>query len=72
MEKSKNHGSRNLPLLLTQEEVSAVLGVTSRTIANYKAKGILPCMQIGRVVRYRYEDVLAFIEQFMIKPKNWD
>ncbi len=48
--------------LLTSKEVSQMLGVSIRTLANYKKMEKLPYYQFGRIVRYDLEDVLEHIE----------
>ena len=48
--------------LITAAEVANYLGVTKRTIMNYKAEGLLPYYQVGRVLRFRKKDVEAHIE----------
>ena len=49
--------------LLTKEEVSTILGVSVGTLAVWRAtkRYNLPYVKSGRLVRYRAEDVQAFI-----------
>tara|TARA_R110002072_G_scaffold302338_1_gene484780 strand:+ start:3408 stop:3599 length:192 start_codon:yes stop_codon:yes gene_type:complete len=49
--------------LLTKEEVSGILGVTVGTLAVWRAtkRYNLPYVKSGRLIRYRAEDVQAFI-----------
>ncbi len=51
--------------LLTPEEVGDLLGVTEHTLANWRCerRHNLPYVKVGRLVRYREEDVDAYIEQ---------
>lgn len=70
MDENKNGSPKALPELLTQQHVAAYLGVTTRTIATYKAQGLLPYVQIGRLIRFRYEDIRAFIAEYMVEPRN--
>lgn len=50
-------------VLLTAAEVSSILGVTEGTLAVWRATNRydLPYVKSGRLVRYREEDVEAFI-----------
>lgn len=49
--------------LLTREEVAARLGVSPRTVARLALEsGELPYVRIGRLARFRPEDVAALIE----------
>lgn len=49
--------------LLTKEDVSGILGVTTGTLAVWRTtkRYNLPYVKSGRLVRYRDEDVQAFI-----------
>lgn len=50
--------------LLTREEVAAQLGVSPRTVARLALEsGDLPTVRIGRLARFRPEDVTALIER---------
>ena len=46
--------------LMTREEVAKFLGVTKTTLSNWARLGYLPCIHIGRGVRYNRSDVIAF------------
>ena len=50
--------------LLTPDEVANNLGVTTHTLAVWRSTGRynLPYVKSGRLVRYREDDVQAFIE----------
>ncbi len=56
--------------LLTAMEVAEYLGVTKRTVMTYKKKGILPYYQVGRVLRFRREDVYNHIENNLMFNSN--
>lgn len=50
--------------LLTPQEVAEHLGVTPETLNTWRATKRYPLVyiKIGRLVRYKWEDVLSFIE----------
>lgn len=50
--------------LLTSEQAAAILGLRSKTLANWRVQGVekLPFRRIGGAVRYQYCDLLTFIE----------
>jgi excisionase family DNA binding protein len=56
-----------VPRLLTEGEAAAVLGVKPTTLTTWRATGRYPLrfVKCGRLVRYREEDVVAFIKQRM-------
>ena len=52
------------PMMMTADEIATCLGISSRTVWRLKAKGDLPkSVKIGRAVRWRKSDILAWIEQ---------
>jgi excisionase family DNA binding protein len=58
--------------LLTPDEVSELLSVTTHTLAVWRCEGRyhLPYIKTGRLVRYREEDVQRFIEDRMRGSKE--
>ena len=53
-----------LPKLLTEEEAAAAIGVRRTTMQAWRVthRVFLPWIKVGRLVRYREADVLAFLE----------
>jgi len=52
---------RALPRLLTLPEVAAFLSVSPKTVRRLIGRE-LPCVRLGRVVRFRQADLLRFVE----------
>lgn len=50
-----------LPRLLTLSEVAEYLCVSPKTVRRLVRRG-LPCVRLGRVVRFRPADLLRFVE----------
>ena len=50
--------------LLTENEAAALLKVQPATLATWRVRGRpnLPFVRVGRCVRYRQQDISAFIE----------
>ncbi len=46
--------------LMSREQVADYLGVTKVTLSAWAKNGYLPCIHIGRGVRYYRRDVVAF------------
>lgn len=44
-------------VLLKTEEVAELLRVSPLTIRAWRFQGLLPCVRLGRAVRYRHEDI---------------
>ena len=59
-----------LPELLNPRETSEILGVSVGTLAVWRCTNRypLPYVKVGRVVRYRYGDVLDFLDSQTITP----
>ena len=56
--------------LLTPAEAAEILVIPVGTLNAWRAQRIeLPYVRIGRLVRYRQEDVLALIETNMVRPQ---
>lgn len=56
--------------LITDTEAAKVLGVTVGTLQVWRSKNRYPLkyVKVGRLIRYRREDILAFIEHRTISP----
>jgi len=52
-----------LPQLLRADQVAAALGCPRSTVYWLRAAGRLKGIKIGRMIRFRTEDVRAFIEK---------
>lgn len=51
--------------LMTRSEVAEVLRLKETTIKAKTAKGEIPCVKMGRAVRYRPEDIFNYIANNM-------
>lgn len=65
--KSQPGSARFESELLTRKEAAAYLGIAEQTLAIWHCTGRyhLPCAKIGRLVRYRKDDLDAFIARNM-------
>jgi excisionase family DNA binding protein len=48
--------------LLRPTEVARLLACSSKTVYAWAASGVLPCVRLGRLVRFRADDVRQFVE----------
>ncbi len=65
--KMKKHEREGIEVLLTPEEVSALLEVDVRTLANWRYKGKGPkYMKIGSLIRYPASSVREYIEKNLL------
>lgn len=49
-------------VLLTPKEAAATLGISPRKLWSLTASGDVPCLRIGRSVRYDAADLADFVE----------
>ncbi len=61
--------TKEVPKLLTDKETAALLGLKTSSLAVWRCSGKypLPFVKVGRLVRYKLDDVLRFIEQRTVK-----
>jgi len=51
-------------VLLRQEEVGRLLGLSPQTLANHRSRGVgIPFVRLGRSVRYLERDVKEYLEK---------
>jgi excisionase family DNA binding protein len=62
----------NTNSLLTRDEAADFLGVSSTTLALWKStkRYGLPVVMVGRLPKYRYSDLLEFIEARTVNKPN--
>ncbi len=51
--------------LLNRKEAATFLGVSEMTLAIWKSTNRyqVPCVKVGRLAKYRYSDLLQFVER---------
>ncbi len=58
--------------LLTPEDVSDLLGIPAKTLANWRSERVGPLpLRIGCHVRYRASDLSAWLEERVETARNW-
>lgn len=55
-----------MPRLLTVEEVGEITRVSPAGIRRYVAAGELPAVRIGKLLRFRPEDITAWIDSQVV------
>ena len=60
-----------LPQYLTEKQVSESTGLRQKTLSQHRWKSTgLPYSKFGRSIRYKFDDVLAFMEAGRIEPET--
>jgi excisionase family DNA binding protein len=50
------------PVLLTAREAAQLLGLRESTLRDHTRRGLVPHVRIGRLLRYRERDLLAWLD----------
>lgn len=50
-------------LLVSEQRAAELLGISSRTLWGLRANGQIPCVRVGRCVRYSVESLKRWIEE---------
>jgi hypothetical protein len=58
--------SRELPDLLTVEDLERILGMDAKTICNYVQRGLIPYVRIESNVRFLKRQIVVWIENRII------
>lgn len=61
---------REAPLWLNTDTAAAHIGVTAATLRRLVGAGTVTAYQIGRVRRYRVEDLDSYLESARIRPDD--
>ena len=60
-----------LPQYLTEKQVSESTGLSQKTLSQHRWKSTgLHYSKFGRSIRYKFDDVLAFMEAGRIEPET--
>ena len=54
--------------LLTTQEAAKALQITTRHLQNLRDRGDIGFIQYGRVVRYKAQDIQAYIDEYYVSP----
>ncbi|HZJ06752.1 MAG TPA: helix-turn-helix domain-containing protein [Nocardioidaceae bacterium] len=69
---ASNIGDASVGKLLTPEDVSDLLGIPVKTLANWRSERVGPLpLRIGCHVRYRSSDVEAWLSERVAAAKRW-
>jgi len=72
MTAERNTGDASIHKLLTPEDVSDLLGIPVKTLANWRSERVGPLpLRIGCHVRYRSSDVETWLSERVAAAKHW-
>jgi excisionase family DNA binding protein len=50
------------PLVVDEHQAAQMLGISTRTLWDYRKSGEIPVIRLGRLVRFAVDDLRKFIE----------
>ena len=61
---------KTIPKLLSEDDAAALLGVAPNTLSVWRCtkRYALPFVKVGRLIRYREQDLIAFLDSRLVKP----
>ena len=63
-------GNDQLMKLLTYKDVAELIGVSVRQVATFTSLGVIPCVKIGRLVRFQPEDIREFLGRHRLEVRQ--
>ena len=56
---------------INENDVSGITGLSVQTLRNWRFQGKgIPYVKAGRSVRYQYQDVIAYMEERRVLPRD--
>lgn len=56
--------------LLTARQVSELLEVKISTVYDWVWRGVIPCVKLGRLVRFKKPEIFRWVDSHTIRPKS--
>ena len=56
--------------LFTKTEAAAFLTIKNRTLDDWRAAKVIPCIERGRYIRFRRSDLEAFLTAHTVRPRK--
>jgi len=55
------------PMVVDEDQAAQMLGISRRMVFEFRSKGELQYVKLGRLIRYRVSDIQAFLERKRIE-----
>ena len=65
-----NTNSQQQKRVYTQKEIAGELNLCAETVSRWTTAGVIPCLRVGRTVRYDLTAVLKAIEKSVEKAED--
>ena len=58
------------PMVVDEDQAAQMLGISRRMVFEFRSKGELRYVKLGRLIRYRVSDIQAFLERKRIETNS--
>lgn len=58
------------PMVVDEDQAAQMLGISRRMVFEFRSKGELQYVKLGRLIRYRVADIQAFLERKRIETNS--
>ena len=58
------------PMVVDEDQAAQMLGISRRMVFEFRSKGELQYVKLGRLIRYRVSDIQAFLERKRIDTNS--
>lgn len=70
MDTLSKEGSKQFPKLLSVDNVCELFSVSRATVYRLVESRLIPCYRIGRFLRFKEDEVLAYLESQKVKSRD--
>ena len=58
------------PMVVDEDQAAQMLGISRRMVFEFRSKGELQYVKLGRLIRYRVSDIQTFLERKRIETNS--
>jgi excisionase family DNA binding protein len=58
------------PMVVDEDQAAQMLGISRRMVFEFRSKGELQYVKLGRLIRYRVSDIQTFLERKKIETNS--
>ena len=58
------------PMVVDEDQAAQMLGISRRMVFEFRSKGELQYVKLGRLIRYRVSDIQTFLERKQIETNS--
>ncbi|MFM8401723.1 MAG: helix-turn-helix domain-containing protein, partial [Pirellula sp.] len=58
------------PMVVDEDQAAQMLGISRRMVFEFRSKGELQYVKLGRLIRYRVSDIQTFLERKRLETNS--